>query len=854
MARRGSFGRSPRPAASLTNTIIAIAREMQQREDQNIVDAWQKGGLYEGHKVTDSMILKHWKDRAGDVAKNDPMYDMYHNAYMEYDYSIHESIMRTAFAQGKVSNGAAASFYLNWSKKVPKNSEFWRVLQRDAAQFTQASKAKSDAEARRRAELRYQNGQQALNDKYVAPGQFILDTFREMARHGLRPDGGNSPVDPMTGELYQFTSSDVQDMLQMVDRMTDAHFKETPNGKGLTPTFTQDGTKATTRVLYHDNFGRPVTGNDIYTKLRGMGFKGQLTLDNFNTFINEQKHGLQKQINLAQSTGHLTDATRFGKALNVTSEIGREVQAWPVEQSYLTAREQRNQVLNNPASSAQDITDAKEQYEKQLSKFLADPRVKNNDIFVNKVKGELAGDATTTTLAEDFTGLNAVEPRDVAAAQLAYQRAEDGLKSVEAGTAVWTTGEWDKGTNVFHPSAGGSTVGPATPYAIQQNSGGVAPVTTYMPDQNGRYLPVQVMGQDITTHAVGPDGKELPIGKGMNPVVGHLFVYPDGKQVVGYSDGKGGQLYSDIQHSPWGNSAMLSDNGHGFTLTVQAPTTEDGLANSGFKVEVGSNNQKTLTYDPFAAMLGTDPAHKNTILNSGGDPSTDFRSPNYAYYAGAPEGQHNLAQLAQDEAFKATVEAQTYAATGFTPQMDDKGNVVWVGGNSGQFERGMAQGSATSGGGFPDESLHHLDDRSTSASSLIPDQRYEGQNPYATGTGMAGLYDQGYRPATAMPLATATLGQSNPAISSPFASGTLNITPTSGVDTSSLGGIRLASAGIKVPSVPAMNFGGPALPTSPANIGTPTTTIGGGTASPTAPMNSVESLANYHPYNPSHGK
>jgi hypothetical protein len=143
MARRGTFGRQPRSAPNLTNTLVAIAREMQQQRDQNLMDAWKNGGLFEGEKATDEKVLAHWKERLANVSKDDPLYDSYNNAYMQYDYSIHESKATLANAQGKMSDGQLASFYSNWAKKVPKDSEFYRVLMRDAAQWMRAAKQRN---------------------------------------------------------------------------------------------------------------------------------------------------------------------------------------------------------------------------------------------------------------------------------------------------------------------------------------------------------------------------------------------------------------------------------------------------------------------------------------------------------------------------------------------------------------------------------------------------------------------------------------------------------------------------------------------------------------------------------------
>ena len=48
MARSGTFGRIPKAAPDLTNTIVALVREANAQEDQNFVDAWKNGGKVDG--------------------------------------------------------------------------------------------------------------------------------------------------------------------------------------------------------------------------------------------------------------------------------------------------------------------------------------------------------------------------------------------------------------------------------------------------------------------------------------------------------------------------------------------------------------------------------------------------------------------------------------------------------------------------------------------------------------------------------------------------------------------------------------------------------------------------------------
>src|SRR6185369_1246495 len=105
------------------------------------MDAWQNGGTFEGQPVTDEMVLAHWQDRLKGVAANDPLHDKYANLVQHFQYQIEESKQSLLYAQGKIDNNAMAQFYLDWSAKVPVDSEFYRVLQRDAAQFLKAARS-----------------------------------------------------------------------------------------------------------------------------------------------------------------------------------------------------------------------------------------------------------------------------------------------------------------------------------------------------------------------------------------------------------------------------------------------------------------------------------------------------------------------------------------------------------------------------------------------------------------------------------------------------------------------------------------------------------------------------------------
>ncbi len=86
------------------------------------------------------------------------------NQIQQLQYGIAQSEMDLKHLQGKVSDGAFASFYLKWAKKAPRNSEWWRSLQKDAAQLLESAKAKARANSQ--------------NSKTEAFNKFVGDTTK----------------------------------------------------------------------------------------------------------------------------------------------------------------------------------------------------------------------------------------------------------------------------------------------------------------------------------------------------------------------------------------------------------------------------------------------------------------------------------------------------------------------------------------------------------------------------------------------------------------------------------------------------------------------------------------------------
>ena len=142
MARSGRFGRLPRTAPNLASTIVSMVREVNAQEDQNMLQAWEEGGLYKGKKVTDKMLLDHFKMRRDSMSPTDPLWDKWNTTVQNYEFAIEESKMSLKYAEGKIDDSTMAGFYRTWARKLPVDSEAYRNLMRSAAQFADAAAAR----------------------------------------------------------------------------------------------------------------------------------------------------------------------------------------------------------------------------------------------------------------------------------------------------------------------------------------------------------------------------------------------------------------------------------------------------------------------------------------------------------------------------------------------------------------------------------------------------------------------------------------------------------------------------------------------------------------------------------------
>jgi len=675
MARAGRFGRLPRPAPSLTNTLIAIAREMQSQRDQNIMSAWQKGGLFEGHQVTDEMVLAHWAKRMEGVSKDDPLYDTYKMAREQLDYAIHESKMTARYALGKVSDGQMAQFYLGWAKKVPVNSEFYRALQRDAGQFLKAAKARSQADIRRAAELAYQKRMVDLHAKNEKAGEFLVDTFRTMAQVGNGGIGVPALIGaPGSGsDLTNFDPTDPSQMLRLVN---DIMYRSSSSA-------TEGAVAGNIRVLYHDPVtGAAITGADIVKRLKAMDptFDGNLDISYVKNLLRRQIDGLGERIDYATKTGHVSDASQLARQREYFAATARQMNAWPVQQDYLVARQDFDRVMNDASASPQARLAAWTKYQGRLFSLAEDDRIATDDVTRNALLAEANGDKSGWSLADSFTqtsseatggkGSIGIDQENVRILQEQVDAVAGG-----AGQVVWTQGMYNADGS-FEPRPGAPAIGAAYMQDVEALSL-EKPVVVYTPQNGSVAVPLTVALVPITAYGILANGEEVALDNA-NPALYFAQVNVGGKTVKVYSYKVNGRtMYST--ETPWDDSKVVevpTEAGIALRMTAALPAFDPRVNTdptaafyvAGYKAatKTAAETPGRLYMNPALAVIGTDTARAAV---GGYVPTQDYFSPTLAALASLPDGQELLRVMMRDPLFVAQVRSEAAVSAGYTFDM-----------------------------------------------------------------------------------------------------------------------------------------------------------------------------------------
>lgn len=711
MARRGRFGRLPTAAPSLTNTLVAIAREMANTEDQAMMDAWKNGGSYRGSPVTDGMVLAHWRKRLDNVAKNDPLYDVYKNTVTQYEYAIDESKHSLLYKQGKISDAEMGAFYINWSKKVPRDSEFWRTLQRDGAQFLRAAKAKATADRKIALEKKYQDAQAETYKKKERAGEYLSDVLGRISQSNALTPGAN---------LSDFDPSDPAKMVKLLGLINGKpRASGGPGGQGGRDTSVQ---------LYEDppGSGKFVTAQMVLDNLAkyDTNFTGYVSPAYVTSALRSQMDGQSERIDRADKTGHKTDAKSLRDWQKYTSGVATNVNAWSVEESYQRVRDQFLRVWSDPGATPEQKTKAFDSYNGELNKLAALPGV---DMATKaRLIAEATGDGSVDSLAESFTGLQNSDHTTTAGSKVfkgdiadTWRDAEGYRQQIELVNTpdsgwVWSMGEYKDG--LFVPTPGGREIGAATAASVMAASP-ETPAAMALPQVDGSMMTVYVTGVPImatmkdadqkTTGlmATGPANASQEIGTAYDVIVmgqkARLYSFLGSDGITYYthdefwdaqnvkSHDSNGAVILELDAYGVTKRARLNDKGQQMTTSVKgkevplwdyyyaggAKLTDDDIMSlqtgkNGMSIDPKNGN---VLYNPMQITLATDP----TRNAAGIDPNTDNASITMAAIMSLDNWRSALRTAWKDQAFRDKVDGELHEAAGYT--FDPK--LGWVGGD-----------------------------------------------------------------------------------------------------------------------------------------------------------------------------
>lgn len=546
MARRGVFGRLPRAVPSLTATIVSIAEQMLADQDRNIMDAWQNGGTYEGKPVTDRMVLQHWQERLRGVSRADPLYDTYKNNVQQLEYKIAYSKQYTRYLQGgRTDNMGMANFFMSWEKKVPRNSEFYRTLQQDAAGYVNLARSAARAASATAQRNAYINQRNSLDRQYVQPAAFlnsIVDNFAKA--NGLISTSPNAD----TSSLTTGGANVVYDKLAHADDST---------------------------VLYRTATGQNITVGWVKQRLGKLApdLRFGITTDDLARINLRGANGSQKLIRLANQHGYSTDANHYRDAKTNFTTRAVEDQSMSVDARYWQLRTNFEQVRTDPYASNEEKLSAWQTYQVGL-KNLA--RGVEDDNLRKRIAAESNLDSSQNSLAEDPFGLGHAPTTAPGSDQnrnditsisndVKYLEDQKALSDkVASGQAAWTTGNLvtnqQTGETTFQPDPGGQFIGVTDdPAVLQRLAFGGSNVLSLPSDWSStgyknivlQALPVTFADRSAATGL----GGATPSAQ-----VATAYEYYDAggtlRTVYGYKDVNGNQQYTSVP--PWDPTMITS--------------------------------------------------------------------------------------------------------------------------------------------------------------------------------------------------------------------------------------------------------------------------------------------------------
>jgi hypothetical protein len=445
-----------------------------------------------------------------------------------------------------------------------------------------------------------------------------------------------------------------------------------------------------------------LTGVQVMAKLHSMGMPtGQpLTVSTWSTSMLNQHAGFVAAINLAKSTGHASDVSKYTNDAANTNEQMRIANLIPVQIHYNLLRDAFLRVAGttgHPTGATPDqIMAAWKVYSGSLMK-LADSKVNGqpvNDTTQAQLKAEATGNETIANMSENVTGMqngdlttgtgSTVGKGDTAATQasLAVIDNYDQLmaSNVPGQPAMysWAMGQTTNG--VFHAGAG-TEMGVDTTANIK-NASPAGSVNVFIPQGSG--LPpvsIAVQGHPITATVYDSGGTKYASSSGSAPDLGTSYTLPNGQIMYSYmaKDASGTMVPYYGPNPIWGNPGWQSaikvtthtDSNGAIAVGFNLPVGFTPTVANGFKATGSASSPGRPTVDETAFVGFADQVR----AKAGPNPYTDSTSPSLGALLNSPDAVPAYAALAKDPAFQASETALAHAVAGDT---QDPKTGLWV--------------------------------------------------------------------------------------------------------------------------------------------------------------------------------
>ena len=560
---------------------------MQSQRDQNIVDAWRNGGTFNGQPVTDQAMLDYWNARLAKMSPKDPGYDSAKNTVFQFQYAIEQSKNELDYAQGKITAQQRGQFFLDWAAKVPKDSELYRTLQKNAAQFLQATKAQGTASASASQAKARDAADQATIDQYEAAGNFLIETITRVAQ--------------MRGDINPPDSKG--------------------NGGGtiddLSVTGTHGGPLDIPAILQIINNSPAVIA---YLKTLDPNAPDVVTQAYLEQATQSRIQGIQIRIDRAKQAGDMNGT-------NGVTEAARQVGAYDTVQTYEAARKAWLAASGDSTASPDVRLKAWFAYSTTLSNLANDPStdpitaqalLDEASILTVDQQGNLVFNdqaAQSKTIHENFTrqsslvvGQTKDKPNGDNAGTLAgLQTAVSEATAVMNGGSVLAYGTTVGGT--FTPSPTGTEVRPVP--AGQATAGGLELVV--IPQSDGSTISVYAKGRPVVTTAKDKATNEfMQVQDASGKIVDSTTV----PIATAYDITYGGRTIRVYKYKAAdGTTRFTSDQiwGAGVSETEDPSKITLDLTGTATATQAGTVTNPKTVYDPSAAY---DPVRNAAGLNS----------------------------------------------------------------------------------------------------------------------------------------------------------------------------------------------------------------------------------------------